>query len=86
MPTDLEGALSYYNENDPRGEYVLILQGKTFEEIRKEEQAGWETMTVEDHMEHYLNQGIDKKDAMKLVAKDRGVSKRDIYKLLECND
>lgn len=80
--TDFESALSYYNENEPRGEYVLVIQGKTFQEIKEEEQASWEEMSIEDHMEHYLSQGIDKKEAMKLVAKDRGVSKRDIYQAL----
>lgn len=80
--TDIEGALSYYNENEPRGEYVLVIEGKSFQEIKEEEQASWEEMSIEDHMEHYLSQGIDKKEAMKLVAKDRGVSKRDIYQAL----
>jgi len=80
--TDLEGAISYYNENEPRGEYVLVLEGKSYEEIKQEEQASWEELSIEEHMEHYLSQGIDKKEAMKLVAKDRGVSKRDIYAAL----
>ncbi len=80
--TDLSGAISYYNENEPRGEYVLVIKGKTHQEIKEEEQASWEEMSIEDHMEHYLSQGIDKKEAMKLVAKDRGVSKRDIYQAL----
>ena len=80
--TTLEEAIAYYEEHEPKGEYVLILEGKSHEEIRKEEQQSWEEISIEDHMEQYLSQGIDKKEAMKLVAKDRGVSKRDIYQAL----
>ncbi|MBQ1681143.1 MULTISPECIES: 16S rRNA (cytidine(1402)-2'-O)-methyltransferase [Agathobacter] len=80
--TTLEEAIAYYEDHEPKGEYVLILEGKSHEEIRKEEQQSWEEISIEDHMEQYLSQGIDKKEAMKLVAKDRGVSKRDIYQAL----
>lgn len=80
--TTLEEAIAYYEDHEPKGEYVLILEGKSHEEIRKEEQLSWEEISIEDHMEQYLSQGIDKKEAMKLVAKDRGVSKRDIYQAL----
>ena len=52
------------------------------EEIKKEKEQAWETMAIEDHMETYLAQGIDKKEAMKRVAKDRGISKRDVYQYL----
>ena len=74
--------LSYYEEKEPRGEYVLIICGKSREEIVKEQQSNWEQLSIEEHMAHYENQGIDHKEAMKLVAKDRGVSKRDIYQYL----
>ena len=80
--TTLEEAVRYYEENDPKGECVLVIEGRSREEIRQEEVAKWEEMSIEEHMEYYLNQGISKKDAMKLVAKDRGVSKRDIYQQL----
>lgn len=78
----LTDSLSYYEVNEPRGEYVLIIAGRSREEMKKEEQAGWETLSLEEHMAHYESQGIDRKEAMKRVAKDRGVSKRDIYQAL----
>lgn len=78
----LADSLSYYEFNEPRGEYVLIIAGRSREEMKKEEQAGWEALSLEEHMAHYESQGIDRKEAMKHVAKDRGVSKRDIYQAL----
>lgn len=80
--TTISECLNYYKDNEPRGEYVLVVGGKTFEELRKEEQKGWESMSIEEHMEVYERQGIDRKEAMKLVAKDRGISKRDVYQAL----
>ena len=74
--------LEWYRENEPRGEYVLVLDGKTFEEIAEEEKKTWEAMTIEEHMAVYEDKGIDRKEAMKLVAKDRGISKRDVYQAL----
>lgn len=78
----LADSLSYYEVNEPRGEYVLIIAGRSREEMKKEEQAGWEALSLEEHMAHYESQGIDRKETMKRVAKDRGVSKRDIYQAL----
>lgn len=78
----LTDSLSYYEVNEPRGEYVLIIAGRSREEMKKEEQAGWEALSLEEHMAHYESRGIDRKEAMKRVAKDRGVSKRDIYQAL----
>lgn len=80
--TTLEEASIYYDENEPKGECVLVIEGKSRQEIREEARAQWEEMTVEEHMEYYEKQGISRKDAMKMVAKDRGVGKRDIYKAL----
>ena len=82
MPTTLEHALEYYKTEEPRGEYVLVLEGKSLEEKRQEEIASWENMSIEEHMAYYENQGMDNKTAMKQVAKDRGVGKRDIYQYL----
>lgn len=67
---------------EPRGEYVLVIQGKSFAEQRKESEEGWKQLSIQEHMQHYLDAGVDKKEAMKKVAKDRGVSKRDIYQAL----
>lgn len=80
--TTLEEALSFYEENEPRGECVLVLEGRSREELRREEEAEWKEMSVKEHMEFYLNQGMDRKDAMKQVAKDRGMGKRDVYREL----
>ena len=80
--TTLEQAISYYEENEPRGEYVLVIEGRTFAELQKESQEEFLAITIEEHMERYLSQGMDKKAAMKQVAKDRGISKRDVYQAL----
>ena len=81
-PTTTEEAVAYYDENDAKGECVLVLEGKSRQEIEKEEQARWEDISIEEHMEKYLSEGMDKKSAMKQVAKDRGISKRDVYQAL----
>lgn len=80
--TTIDQAIEKYNEKEPRGEYVLVIEGKSQEEIQEENKQKWESMTIEEHMEYYISQGNDKKSAMKFVAKDRGVSKRDIYNQL----
>lgn len=78
----IEEAISYYEAQEPKGECVLVIEGKNPEDIREEEKAKWEELSVEEHMELYLSKGMAKKEAMKQVAKDRGVSKRDVYQAL----
>ena len=80
--TTFEEALAHYETEEPKGECVIVIAGKPVEEIREEEIRAWEEMPIEEHMEHYLSQGMDKKEAMKAVAKDRGISKRDVYQQL----
>lgn len=80
--TTLEEAYSYYESNEPKGECVLVIEGKSREELKQEEVAKWEEMSIEEHMEYYLSQGVEKKEAMKMVAKDRGITKRDVYQQL----
>lgn len=80
--TTLCEAVSYYKEHEPKGECVLVLEGRSRKELREEEISKWEEMSIVEHMEFYMNQGIEKKEAMKRVAKDRGVSKRDVYQEL----
>lgn len=80
-----EEAINYYEANEPKGEYALVIAGKDRKELVKEQQKQWETMSVADHVAMYESQGIDHKEAMKLAAKDRGVSKRDIYAELHQN-
>ena len=80
--THIAEACEYYQENAPKGECVLVIEGRSREELKAEEQEQWEQMPLEAHMEQYESQGMDHKSAMKRVAKDRGVSKRDIYRML----
>ncbi len=82
MPTTIQGAISYYEENEPRGEYVLVIEGVSLAELDKKQQQEWEKMSLSEHMAYYENEGMSHKDAMKQVASDRGVGKRDIYKAL----
>lgn len=78
----IEDILKFYETQEPKGECVLVIEGKSRAELVAEERSRWEEMTIEEHMEVYLSKGMDKKEAMKAVAKDRGVSKRDIYQAL----
>jgi 16S rRNA (cytidine1402-2'-O)-methyltransferase len=85
-PTDLVSALEIYENEEPRGEYVLVIEGKDRKEIEARERKSWESMTLQQHMEYYEKDGLDKKEAMKKVASDRGISKRDVYNELLKND
>lgn len=80
--TTISEAIQYYNEEEPRGEYVLILAGKDENELKEEIKEGWNNLSIEEHMKLYTDKGMDEKSAMKQVAKDRGVSKREIYAVL----
>lgn len=85
--TDLEAAIRHYEAEAPRGECVLIIEGRSREEMEKEKQEAWDQMTIAEHVALYEQQGVLRKEAMRLAAKDRGVSKRDIYQaLLEDSD
>lgn len=80
----LSSAIEYYQQNEPKGEYVLVLEGIKQKELDAREFAKWESLSIAEHLEIYLQKGLSKKEAMKEVAKDRGVPKREIYqKLLE---
>lgn len=74
--------LAHFETEEPRGECVLVIHGKDFSEFEHEEQEKWQEMSVDEHVQYYLSQGMDKKEAMKAAANDRGVSKRDIYQAL----
>lgn len=80
--TTFEEALAHYEAEDPKGECVIVIEGRSIAELKEEQQRSWDEMSIEEHMEVYLSQGIEKKDAMKMVAKDRGISKRDVYREL----
>ncbi len=80
--TTLSEAMQTYQEQEPKGEFVLVLEGRSNSELVAEKQEQWGAVALDEHMQLYLDRGLDKKEAMKAVAKDRGVSKRDIYQLL----
>ena len=80
--TTLEEALAYYETTEPKGECVIVVEGKSRQAVREEARARWEELSVEDHMEQYIASGMSKKDAMKQVARDRGIGKRDVYQAL----
>lgn len=78
----LEEILTHFESQEPRGECVIVIQGKPLQEIREEQIRSWEQMSVDEHMNYYQSRGMDRKEAMKAVAKDRGVGRRDIYRQL----
>ncbi len=75
-------ALACFEKEEPRGEFVLVIEGQDPEVLLEEERSSWEQMSIEEHMEVYTDRGMNRKEAMKAVAADRGVSKRDIYQAL----
>lgn len=75
-------SVNFFEKNAPRGEYVLVLEGKPLREIEAEDRRRWESLSVEEHVRMYMDEGMEKKDAMKAAAKDRGISKSMIYKEL----
>lgn len=80
--TTLAEAIERYQTEDPRGEYVIVMEGKSLADKKKEKEESWQEMSIEQHMQFYEEAGTDHKEAMKLVARDRGISKRDVYQYL----
>jgi 16S rRNA (cytidine1402-2'-O)-methyltransferase len=80
MRVTLSEGIEHYKHNSPKGEYVLVLEGKSENEILAEQQLKWEEISIEDHIKKYINEGMNKKDAIKKVAKDRNLSKSEVYK------
>lgn len=80
--TTFSEAIAHYESKEPKGECVLVIDGKSRQELKEEAIAKWEELSVEEHMDYYMDRGSDKKEAMKKVAKDRGISKRDVYQML----
>ena len=78
----LSELIARYESENAKGECVLVIEGKSYDELKEESESKWQEVPIEDHMKYYEDQGIDKKEAMKKVAKDRGISKRDVYKYL----
>lgn len=82
MPTTLNQALTYYEKEEPRGEYVLVIEGKSFMQKQEEKQATFQDIPIEEHVKQYEDQGFERKEAMKMTAKDRGITKREVYQYL----
>ena len=76
----LKQALLYFTQNKPRGEFVLVLEGKKLEDIKEEKKEAWINLSIEEHIIKYVNDGINKKEAIKLVAKERELPKSEVYK------
>lgn len=76
----VEEAIEYFKNNSPKGEFVLVLEGKTLDEIRNENIAKWEDMTIKEHIIHFIEEGMSKKDAIKQVSKERELPKSEVYK------
>ena len=77
--TTIDKAISHYEKNEPKGEFVLVIEGRSFEELEQEEISKLEEISIYDHYLKIVESGIDGKEAMKIVAKERGISKRDVY-------
>lgn len=82
LQCSLDEAVQYFHENEPRGEFVFVLEGADAAVLEQQEQKKWENISLEEHMERYLSQGMDRKEAMRVVAKDRGMTKNQVYKEL----
>ena len=80
--TTFRDALEHYHEEETKGECVIVIEGKPLEELRKEQISRWEEMEIQEHLAFYTDQGMDRKEAMKAVARDRGITKRDVYQQL----
>ncbi|KPU43067.1 ribosomal RNA small subunit methyltransferase I [Oxobacter pfennigii] len=80
LRVSLKEALQVYDNKEPRGEYVIIIEGKDKKELIEEQQRHWQSMSIEEHIDIYIKKGFNKKDALKMAAKDRGISKRELYK------
>lgn len=86
FPTTFEKALAFYEDHEPKGEYVLVIEGVDRRSLIEDEQANWQRISIKEHMNMYENQGFERKEAMKKVASDRGISKRDVYQFLLSQD
>ena len=82
IPTTLKSAVALYEAEEPRGEYVLVVEGKSLQQKRKERRESFLSLSIEEHMRRYEEAGMERKEAMKAVAKDRGVGKREIYQYM----
>ena len=75
----LQEALALYEETEPRGEYVLVVEGKSEAALEEERMLRWESRTPEEHLADFMTRGLTKKEAMKAMAEEFGISKSEIY-------
>lgn len=80
--TTLSNAITFYEKEEPRGECVVVMEGRNPEDLKEEQRQNWLDISIQEHMEYYMKQGMDKKSAMKAVAKDRNIQKREVYQAL----
>ena len=83
--TTLQNACRIFETQEPKGEYVLVIEGRSLSEFQRERERNWQEISIEVHLQQYESQGIEHKEAMKRVAKDRGISKREVYQYLLAN-
>lgn len=76
----IDEAISYYEENEAKGEFVLVVSGKTKEEILEEKKIAWQDISIEEHIKTYMDKGLSKKDSIKMVSHDRNLRKSEVYK------
>ena len=86
IPTTISAAIETFKQQDPKGEYVLVIDGIRQETLDAIEQEKWKNLSVREHFEYYRTQGFDRKESMKKAAQDRGVSKREIYQVINKNE
>lgn len=82
LQLSLDEGLAYFQENEPKGEFVVVLEGADIRQLEEKEKQKWEQVSLEEHMGQYLSQGMERKEAMKAVAKDRGMTKNQVYREL----
>ena len=82
VSTTVSEAILYYRENEPRGEYAIVVEGRSRREKEEEKRREWQSLAVPEHVALYENQGMDHKEAMKQAAKGRGISRREVYQAL----
>jgi len=76
----MKESIQHFIEKKPRGEFVLVLEGKKLEDIKEEKKEAWINLSIEEHILKYINDGINKKEAIKLVSKERELPKSEVYK------
>ena len=86
FPTTINEACAIFESKEPKGEYVLVIEGKSLDDFKQERRQAWQEISIEEHMQIYESKGVEHKEAMKRVAKDRGISKSDVYKSIIKNE